>query len=329
MKKFMMCVLSIIVVVSSVLPTCAQPQPSAKIIEWKVLSAWAQGYVHRENYAVPFINLVNERAKGELVLRITGGPESWPMNDQVAAVRDNVFQAGGSVGAYTTNYVVEGQALQFISAPMDKVRDSGLWDLAQKAFAKQNIRLIGAILPGTPFLTFTKKPVRKLTDFRGLIMREPSGFFSAFGASCVNTAVPEIYTALQQGVIDGLSFPVDAFVQMKWYEQTKYIIFPGFGDLFLILIANLDAWNVLPNHLKELVSNAALEIEKRQTSYFRSTYEKAVQDVANAGLEKIYLSETEGKKFQDAFLSASFDMVLKKSPDLGPRMLKLGQELRK
>lgn len=330
MKKLVVWVIPLMLTFSYVLPSVAQSRSPKNVIEWKVLCAWPKGYVHREHYIVPFVNLVNERAKGELKLKIVGGPEVWPVFDQLAPIRDDVFQVDGTTPAYQLKDMAASNVPQTIAAPMDKVRASGLWDLMQKAYAKVNIHLIGAITTAAPLHVFTKKPVRKADDFKGLVIRDITGMFKRLGANCVSIAVPEVYTSFQEGVIDGIgSFPPDAFVQMKWYEQTKYIIYPGYGDLYLGLIANLDAWNALPDHLKNLVTEAAKDIERRQMPYFRRQYDKAIETLTKAGMEKIYLPKADGKKLLDAWFYTNFDQTVKRLPVLGPQMLKIGEQLRK
>ena len=70
-------------------------------------------------------------------------------------------------------------------------------------------------------------------------------FFSALGATVMQTAPGEVYTALERGVVDGYGWPIGGIFDLNWQEKTKYRVDPGFYDAEVSLIVNLDAWKKL------------------------------------------------------------------------------------
>ena len=74
----------------------------------------------------------------------------------------------------------------------------------------------------------TKKPIQKLADLKGLKIRSPGGYASeileALGAVPVIVAGPELYTAFQNGVVDGQMHMDPAIVTYKLQEIGKYIL---------------------------------------------------------------------------------------------------------
>ena len=76
--------------------------------------------------------------------------------------------------------------------------------------------------------TLTKRPIRTVDDFRGLKLRVPNNLMQikgteVMGASPTPLALGEVYTALQQGVIDGVENPLTVLYGGKFHEVAKYL----------------------------------------------------------------------------------------------------------
>ena len=80
----------------------------------------------------------------------------------------------------------------------------------------------GGLLPG---VVTTKKPVRALSDLKGLRIRAPSELLAVLrelGADPVNMPMGEVYSAMARGVIDGVIAPVDTFQTLHFDEVGNY-----------------------------------------------------------------------------------------------------------
>jgi TRAP-type transport system periplasmic protein len=150
--------------------------------------------------------------------------------DGFKAVRTNIAE-------WATCYVsYEGRALAlskvweqpFVSPsnPMAAARISQ--ELAPKYFAPEFERQ-GVVWAGiTGFLgtdIMSKKPIRKLEDLQGIKLLA-QGFSpeaaKALGVALVNIPYPDIYTALQQGLVDAVAWVDAGFIPYKVYELAKY-----------------------------------------------------------------------------------------------------------
>ena len=80
----------------------------------------------------------------------------------------------------------------------------------------------GGLLPG---IVTRERPVRDLSDLRGMRIRVPTELMTLFedlGADPVNMPMGDVYSALAKGVIDGVVAPVDTFKTLHFAEVTRY-----------------------------------------------------------------------------------------------------------
>jgi TRAP-type C4-dicarboxylate transport system substrate-binding protein len=110
----------------------------------------------------------------------------------------------------------------------------------------------------------TKFPVAKLADLQGKKIRViPSppriGAYQDWGAVARPMELGEVYTALQQGTIDGLENPPDVIYKMKLYEAAKYYTITEHFAFVSNLIYGKSWHDGLPADLKQAVDRAARE----------------------------------------------------------------------
>lgn len=133
----------------------------------------------------------------------------------------------------------------------------GFVDIAREVLAKHNIYYLGAY-PSHRNTLITKKPIRKVEDFKGLKLRAiglQGEVWGKAGASAVFLPGPEIYPSLEKGVIDGSMWGgPSALWDMGFHEVTDYILtpYPQMATS-LELHVNMDAWNELPDDLKAIL----------------------------------------------------------------------------
>jgi len=176
------------------------------------------------------MNWLQQATKGKLTLKEFGAGTLHGPRDGFKAVRSNIsdyatcFTASEARG-FPLSKVFE---LPFVtpSNPLAGVRITS--ELAPKYFKpeydKQGVHFGYQVLVGAADI-MSKKPIRKLEDMKGLkvIVQgfEPE-VADALGAVIVNVPFPDIYTSLQQGVVDAVLWVDPGFVPYKIYELAKY-----------------------------------------------------------------------------------------------------------
>ena len=81
--------------------------------------------------------------------------------------------------------------------------------------------------------------------------------FRAMGASPVGMPFGEVYTALQQGVIDMQDNPIPTSVAMKFSEVAKHFTRSGHSYTCLFKLVSRDLWEGLSNQEKDIIMSGA------------------------------------------------------------------------
>ena len=93
---------------------------------------------------------------------------------------------------------------------------------------KTKFRTVGAIYRGSRNLTCNKE-IKSIDDLKGLKLRVPPlkmyrMTWEAFGAAPVPMAFTELFTAMQQGTVDGQENPLNIINDFKFNEVCKYLV---------------------------------------------------------------------------------------------------------
>ncbi|HEY8888154.1 MAG TPA: TRAP transporter substrate-binding protein [Gallionella sp.] len=135
----------------------------------------------------------------------------------------------------------------------------------------------------------SNKPMHHVSDFSGLKMRIQSSKvltaqMKALGANPQVMAFSEVYTALQQGVVDGTENPVSNFYTQKMNEVQKYMTMSNHGYLGYAVIVNKAFWAGLPADIRGELTEAM----KQATAYERSIAQRDNDDA----LAKVIAAKT-------------------------------------
>ncbi len=273
-----------------------------------------------------FVEEVNKKSKGEVVIKFVGGPEAIPAFKQFEAVRTGVVDIIFGCEAYY-GAMVTGAAYTHLSrlTPMEE-RKVGYFELRKELLKKHNVMYLGRPEYGVWFHLFTNKPVKRPQELAGQKIRtsatyEP--FVRVLGAVPITLPGAEVYTALERGVVDGYAWSVLGNISMGWHEVCKYILEPKIYSMNLETLINLDTWNKLPKSAQELMSKLMVENEEKFEKIFVELGEKELKAMQDKGMRLIKFSPEDTKWYVDTAYKAGWDEVIKKSPELGEKLKKL------
>jgi tripartite ATP-independent transporter DctP family solute receptor len=113
------------------------------------------------------------------------------------------------------------------------------------------------------------RPVKTPEDLKGLKIRVPGNamyvdLFKILGADPIAMNASELYTALQQGAVDGQENPADMTITQKFCEVLKHMTVWDYSCEPLILSVSLKVWSNLSDDEKRLFAEAAREAMKEQ-----------------------------------------------------------------
>ncbi len=145
------------------------------------------------------------------------------------------------------------------------------------------------------FKEFTaNKPLRKLDDFKGMKIRIQSskileGEIKAFGAIPQVMAFSEVYTALQQGVVDGEeNTPSNKYTQ-KMHEVQKHMTLSDHGVVMYAVIVNKKFWDGLPADIRRSLGEAMAESTKYVWDIAKKENEDALAKIKAAKTTDVYV----------------------------------------
>ena len=141
---------------------------------------------------------------------------------------------------------------------------------------------------------YTKNtPVNSPDDLDGLKLRVQNDQMSVdmantLGASATPMAFGELYTALQQNVVDGAENNIPSFVSSNHFEVCKYYIFDEHTMVPDVVIIGTKFWNELSEEEKGWLEDAAKESVAKQKQFWQETVVENMEMLKEAGVEFIY-----------------------------------------
>ncbi len=141
-------------------------------------------------------------------------------------------------GAFFADYGVPDMGIVFGPFLFDnwdqcwKLTESDWWAEQCAKLNDLGIKMVAANWAYGARHTLTTKPVNTVDDLAGLQIRVPTNQiqtkgFEVLGATPVGMSLGDVYTALQQGTIDGGENPLSTLYGRKHHEVAKYLIMDG------------------------------------------------------------------------------------------------------
>jgi TRAP-type transport system periplasmic protein len=268
--------------------------------------------------ASAWVSDVNAKLAGQLRVNYVGGPEVITRFQQAEALRTGVIDViFPPTGDYQDQMPVS-QAFVLSKLSPSEERKSGFYDYMVEEHAKRiNARYLGRVQI-SPFYLWAKKEPKSLADLRGLKMRSGvlyDRLMREFGMVPVTINAPEVYTALQSGIVDGFGWPVTGPLKRGWLDTVKNVIdIPFFGASNVVILMNLDKWNALPPATQDTLTKLTAEFEPRMVKHFNDENDAEWKAIGNK-VKKIQFSADENKRYLDAAYDVEWKALQERAPD--------------
>lgn len=179
----------------------------------------------------------------------------------------------------------------------------------------------------------TRTPITSLDDIKGKRIRGygvATDVIERLGGTAIPMAAPEVYTALERGVLDGVyGFDFITAVAYKLQEIAPHFTNIGDGPHGpSTTIMNIDTWNSLPDEVKKVSDQIVDEIYAgKYTEIYTAAAKEYVGIAKQGGVKFNTLSEAEQKRaretVQPAQVNAWRDTVAKPAGIDGQKMQRL------
>jgi len=295
---------------------------AAQEVTLKAVSAFAEKTTYARGFE-RFIERVNQQGKGVLKINYIGGPKAMPPFEVGNALKSGVVDIANNTGAFYTNVMPEADAWKLAEKPMSELRKNGGYDYMAKLYAeKMNAIFLARHVDDNPFHLYLNKPITS-PDLTGLKLRITPvyrDFFQAQGATVVQTAPGEVYTALERGVVDGYGWPITGIFDLGWHEKTKYRVDPGFYSAEVSILVNKTTWDKLSDAQRQILLKAGAQAEDEAAKIFAEEDAKDTKRQAEAGIQTIRFEGDTAKTFVNKAYEAGWAGIIRQSPVHGPKL---------
>ena len=303
-------------------------QVNAQTITLKAVTGWPKTSSENKSFFI-FTELVEQmvtkKYPGELKINYIGGPEAVKSTDQVQACQRGMVDMAYTTNAYYLSVLPEVDAYKLSDLTPMEERANGAWKYMNDLHEKKGLYLMGRLGLGEKFYLYLKKPIQN-SDLKGLNIRVSPMYLQiikGFGGNPVVIPPTEVYVALERNVVDGFCWPAVGIRDWGWQKQVKYIVEPGFYQVPNPLVMNLNTWNKLPKKLKDLLTEAAVEAEKRAIAHFDELAKQERPILLKEGIQVIDLPTAEKEKFLKVAYEEGWKDILNKSPQIGAKLKEL------
>mgnify|MGYP003109987007 FL=1 len=297
---------------------------SADEVVLRAVNAFQPGSVVAKPFE-RFVEHVNKEGKGLVQINLIGGPSAIPPFELGNAVSSGVVDMAYVTSAFYPNLLPEGAALKLTERPMSELRENGGWEFINELHNKKmNTWFLARSGDGNPFHLYVNKPLDK-ADLSGLTLRVTPvyrSFFEDLGANAIQTPPSEVYTTLERGVADGYGWPVQGILDLGWHEVTKARVDPGFYQVDVNALVNLDKWNSLTDEQRAFLTEMGLWLEGLNAENAEiNEVEKKKQ--ADAGMVVYELTGAEREKWINQARESGWAEVEEVAPESAARLREL------
>lgn len=261
-------------------------------------------------------------AWAEYLAEMSGGTmemQCYP-SSQLGAKNDIIDQmlAGNNVitladGAFMADRGAPDMGIQFAPFLFDnyddawKLVDSDWWDEQVAICAENGLQILTSnFVYGTRNL-MTAAPVHSVDDLKGLKIRVPNNTiqikgFETLGATPTPMPLGDVYTALQQGTIDGVENPAAALLGLGFAEVAKYLIIDQHVFNTTLWLCGSDWFNTLTEEQQGWLIESGNKAGLVSQQLNEELEQDALDKLAEQGVEIYYPTDEELQGFKDAAL---------------------------
>lgn len=173
-------------------------------------------------------------------------------------------------------------------------------DVGQRLFlAGESVGLRGLAYydAGSRSFYTKERPVERPTDLRGLKIRTQESTLAMrtirlLGGSATPIAWGELYTSLQQGVVDGAENNPPSFYLSRHYEVCKYYSLDEHTSTPDVLLIATSLWSSLSSGEQRILRESAMESTVLQRQLWKKATEEALEGVEAAGVQVLRPDKT-------------------------------------
>ncbi|KHF38945.1 TRAP transporter substrate-binding protein [Halalkalibacter okhensis] len=265
---------------------------------------------HSQNIALRevFKPMVEENSNGQLTVQIYDNNQLGDEQAFTDSVRMGTVEMGiAGMALQSTNPMIGAVEWPFLFESYEQANEilnGPIGDQIGDAFRELNVEPLTWTANGFRVVS-SDRPIDEMDDFRGFRLRMPNvpiflDVGDALGANVQSLSISEVFTALEQGVINGQENPYATLVQSAWYEVQSHVLETYHMFSPNVYLMNLHFWDNLDPELQEIVSEAAQEASQYQWELAIQSEIEMKEYLESEGIEIIVPSDEFRQQLVDA-----------------------------
>lgn len=268
--------------------------------------------------------LIEEKSEGQIEVQIYPGCQLGSNQQHIQQVTNGTLQAFFTPTSFLTGLDERIALLDLpylfpdVSAATQYVNTNG-YELFEEILNPKGVTAL-RYYEYSPRILLLKKEINSLDDFRGQKIRTMESAVStdgigAWGGTGVPMGVPELYTALEQGTIDGIESGSTFFYSGKYYEQANYVLMEPQGAIVTIVMTNQKWLEELPDDLEKIVKDVAVEVTDQVNKKSKEFHEESLRKMSEEGITII----ERNPKLMEEFVKASetiYEKFYERTPEV-------------
>ena len=264
---------------------------------------------HMHRALLKFEELVETGSNGEIDVQIFPSSQMGPDREMIEGVQTGVLEMAIPPSSFFAGWdpafaVIE---LPYMYASKDiafDVLDGAAGDSMLARVENQGLVGLGWLELGVRNVTNNVRPIASPQDLEGVklrTMKVPAhvATFESLGANPTPMNFGEVYSALQQGVIDGQENPLAIITSQRFYEVQKYLSTTGHVFAVYMPVVSKPFFDSLSAEHQQLIHASMARARAHQAELVAAEDASQLDEIRSAGVEVLELTAEQRQAFAD------------------------------
>ena len=264
---------------------------------------------HMHRALLKFEELVETGSNGEIDVQIFPSSQMGPDREMIEGVQTGVLEMAIPPSSFFAGWdpafaVIE---LPYMYASKDiafDVLDGAAGDGMLARVENQGLVGLGWLELGVRNVTNNVRPIASPQDLEGVklrTMKVPAhvATFESLGANPTPMNFGEVYSALQQGVIDGQENPLAIITSQRFYEVQKYLSTTGHVFAVYMPVVSKPFFDNLSAEHQQLIRGSMARARAHQAELVAAEDASQLDEIRSAGVEVLELTAEQRQAFAD------------------------------
>lgn len=255
---------------------------------------------HMHRALLKFEELVEDGSQGEIDVQIFPSSQMGPDREMIEGVQTGVLEMAVPPSSFFSGWdpafaVIELPYMYNSKKIAFDVLNSQTGHELLARLQSHDLMGLGWLELGVRQISNNTRPITKPDDLKGIklrTMKVPAHVdtFKALGANPTPMNFGEVYSALQQGVIDGQENPVSIIDSSRFYEVQKYLSTTEHVFTVYMPVISHSFFNKLGTEQQKLIQESMIEAGRYQQEIIASEEAAQLKKIREAGVEVIELT---------------------------------------